>query len=218
PFPLLISAQVVTDQPVRPEVDIDSLSVGGRRGAGGATDFVDLFDLFWWNRAPPQDLGRPPIDAQRGDVALHPIKFRQENPPFPNDGRRQSRPHSSLPTDIVVGSKVNGRFAFSESRGIRSSKLRPPYPAILPLDCEARQNDDCQKRDPRSSCRDVFLVVTLHKTMADLADCSLPRAARGTQTNTTIVEQAPVLSGGSTVVSQADRVSGLLKKSHLARK
>src|SRR4030095_11598269 len=68
------------------------------------------------------------------------------------------RPHSSLPNDVFVGAKVNGRSAFADSRGIRSSKLRPPrLGAVLRRADEARQNDGCQKSDQRSSYHDGFL-------------------------------------------------------------
>src|SRR6185369_346295 len=147
-----IPVQVVTQQPVRPEVYVDPLSVGDGRGACGATDRMDLFDLFGRNGAPPKSLARAPVDAERGESFVLAIVFRQENTSTPNDGRRQSRPDGSLPKDILVWAKVNGRFAFAESRGIRSSKLRPPH--LAPLLCrasegEARQNDNCQKSDPR---------------------------------------------------------------------
>src|SRR5262249_2420108 len=134
------------------------LSVGGRRCAGGTTNFVDLFDLSRRNRMPPQDLASAPIDAQSGELFVRPIKFRQENTSLPNDGRRQSRPHRSLPKDVLAGAKINGWSAFAESRGIRSSKLRPPHlAAVLRRAREARQNYGCQKSDPRSSRHDRFL-------------------------------------------------------------
>src|SRR5215475_11908009 len=98
---------------------------------------MDFFDLFRRYRTPPEDLAREPIDAHGGELSGRRIKFRQENTSFPNNGRRQSSPHGSLPKDVLVGAKVNGRFAFAESRGIRSSKLRPPYfAAVL---CRARR-------------------------------------------------------------------------------
>src|SRR6266851_5004874 len=109
-----------------PEVDINPLSVGSRRGSGGTANCMHLFDLFRRYGTPPQDLARGPIDAQSGELLFRPIKFRQENTSFPNDRRRQSSPHSSLPKDILVGAKVNGRFAVAKSRGVWSSKLRPP--------------------------------------------------------------------------------------------
>src|SRR5262249_19404521 len=134
------------------------LSVGGRRCAGGTTNFVDLFDLSRRNRTPPQDLARAPIDAQSGELFVRPIKFRQEKTSLPNDWRRQSRPYGSLSKDGLGRAKVNGRSAFAESRGIRSSKLRPPnLAAVLRRAREARQKDGRQKNDPRSSCHDGFL-------------------------------------------------------------
>jgi hypothetical protein len=66
PFPLLISIQVVANEPIRPEVDIDSLSVCDRRRAGGTADLVNLFDLSRRNSAAPEDLAGVPIDAERG--------------------------------------------------------------------------------------------------------------------------------------------------------
>ena len=122
-------------------------------GAGGAADFVDLFDLFRRNGPPPQDLARAPIDAQGGELLVRPIELRQENASLPNDGRRQSGPHSRFPKNVLAGAKVNGRFAFAESRGIRSSKLGPPrFAAVLRRACEARRQDDgYQKSDRKSS-------------------------------------------------------------------
>src|SRR5262245_46668916 len=103
---------------------------------------MDLFDLFRRYRTPPQDLARAPIYAQGGELLFRPIKFRQENTSFPNDGRRQSSPHRSLPKDVLVGAKFDGRVAVAESRGIRSSKLRPPQlDGVLCRACKARQND-----------------------------------------------------------------------------
>ena len=87
------------------------------------------------------------------------IELRQKNTSLPNDGRRQSRPHSSLPQDVLVGAKVNGRFAFTDSRGIRSSKLGPPHlGAVLRRTREARQNHGWQKSDPKSSSHEEFRV------------------------------------------------------------
>src|SRR5262249_28150222 len=119
---------------------------------------MDLFDLSRRDRTPPQDLARAPLDAQGGELLVRPIKFGQENTPFPNDGRRQSSPHRRLPKDVLVGAKVDGRPAFAESRGIRPSKLGPPrLAAVLRRGREAGQNDGCQKSDPSSSCHDGFL-------------------------------------------------------------
>jgi hypothetical protein len=113
---------------------------------------MDFFDLFGRNGAPPKNLACAPVDAERGESFVFPIKFRQENTSTPNDGRRQSRPDGSLPEDILVWAKVNGRFAFAESRGIRSSKLGPPhFAALLRPNSDARQNDGCQKSDQRNS-------------------------------------------------------------------
>src|SRR5438876_3561475 len=120
---------------------------------------MDFFDLSRRNRTPPQDLARAPIDAYGRELLVRPIKFRQENTSFPKDGRRQSSPHRRLPKDVLVGAKVNGRCAVAESRGIRSSKLRPPrLAAVLRRAREARHNDGCQKSDPTSSYHDRFLL------------------------------------------------------------
>src|SRR5262245_6494106 len=120
---------------------------------------MDLFDLFGRNGASPKSLARAPVDAERGESFVLAIKFRQEDTSTRNDGRRQPRPDGSLPKDILVWAKVNGRFALAESRGIRSSKLRPPHlAALLRPNNDARQNDGCQKSDQRNSFHDLTPV------------------------------------------------------------
>src|SRR5689334_17866545 len=126
PFPLQISFQIVTQQPVRPKINIDALSVRGGRRTGGAADSVDLFDLVHGDLAPPQDFARTAINAERGEFLARLIELSQEDTIRPNDGRRQSGPNRRLPLDVLVGAKVNGRFACAESRRVRSPKLGPP--------------------------------------------------------------------------------------------
>src|SRR5882724_3937785 len=98
---------------------------------------MDLFDLFRRNGTPPQNLAGASIDAHGGQMLVRPIKLRQENTSLPNAGRRQSRPHSSFPKYLLVGAEENGRSAFTDSRGIRSSKLGPPY--LAPVLRRARE-------------------------------------------------------------------------------
>src|SRR5262249_22661462 len=87
PFPLQIAVEVIAHQPVRPEIDVDPFAVGGRRSAGGATNFVDLFNLGWGYRASPQDLACAAIDAQGSELFARPIKIGEENTSIPDDGR-----------------------------------------------------------------------------------------------------------------------------------
>src|SRR6185503_12360699 len=97
------------------------------------------------------------IYAQSRKLLAGLIELRQENPFFPNYGRRQARSDWSFPADILSWTKVNRRCAFAQSSGIRSSKLGPPGLApVLCRDNHVCENCACQKRNQNRSFHDSF--------------------------------------------------------------
>src|SRR5215204_4400059 len=101
---------------------------------------MDFLDLSRRNGAPPQNLARAPIDAHRSELLIRRIELRQENTSAPDGWRRKTGSHSSLPKYPLVGSKLNRRFAATNSGGIRPPELGPPsFTAIVRCPGEAGQ-------------------------------------------------------------------------------